>query len=93
MHWLYIFALCLLVWVMITKNIYSRNVCMLVFMRIVSMHIVNMWQFFMHIVSMWWFLWELLLLKLIFNTKRYYVCVWGVGKNVLVLWVFFLMWF
>ena len=30
MHWLYIFALCLLIWLMTTKNIYSRinNVCL-----------------------------------------------------------------
>ena len=57
----YIFLLCAY-WLMTTKNIYSHNVCMMVFMRIVSMHIVNMWWFFMHIVSMWWFLWELLFL-------------------------------
>ena len=35
-HWLYIFTVCLLIWLMTTKNVYSRNnnVCVVVFMRI-----------------------------------------------------------
>ena len=49
---------------------------MMFFMRFVIMHIVSMWWFFIHVVSMWWFLWELLLLKVFFNMKRYYAYVW-----------------
>ena len=64
---------------MYTKN--YKIVWVMVFMRIVSMHIVNMLWFFMHIVSMRWLLWELLLLKVIFNMKRGLCICLGVGKS------------
>ena len=40
MHRLDIFVLCLLI--NGYKNIYPHNVCIMIFMRIVSMHVVNM---------------------------------------------------
>ena len=74
-HWLDIFVSRLLI--NGYKNIYSHNVCIMIFIRIVSMRVVNMWWFFMHMVSMRWFLWELLLLKAFLSWKRDYVYVWG----------------
>ena len=73
------------------KNVYSHNVCILVFHTNCSYVVVCMWWFFIRIVSMQWFFirivsmrWffiRIVSFKIIFSMKRGYVYVWETCKH------------